>query len=80
MNTTKKFKEISKLLSYQDWRDWYLNTCDIEGTNPPAIDTRRTINCISLFSGIGGINIACELCGIKTVAFCEMNPFGQRLL
>ena len=29
---------------------------------------------------MGGIDIACDLCGIKTLAFCEMNPFGQKVL
>ena len=63
----------------QEWREWYLNECNIEGTNPPPI-TDRKISCLSLFSGIGGIDIACELCNIETVAFCEMDHFGQELI
>lgn len=76
----KRFKKERALRSYQDWHKWYLEVCKIEGKNAPKIDKERKINCLSLFSGVGGIDIACDLCGIKTVAFCEMNPFGQKVL
>ena len=76
----KRFKKERPLRSYQDWHKWYLEVCKIEGKNAPKIDKERTINCLSLFSGVGGIDIACDLCRIKTVAFCEMNPFGQKVL
>lgn len=76
----RKFKKERQLRSYQDWHKWYLEVCKIEGKNAPKISKDRTINCLSLFSGVGGIDIACDLCGIKTVAFCEMNPFGQKVL
>lgn len=38
------------------------------------------MNALSLFSGIGGIDLACEWVGIKTVAFCEREPFCQKVL
>ncbi|MBU2704130.1 DNA (cytosine-5)-methyltransferase 1 [Sporomusaceae bacterium BoRhaA] len=34
----------------------------------------------SLFSGIGGIDLAAQWAGIETVAFCEKNPFCQKVL
>ena len=35
---------------------------------------------IELFAGIGGITLAADWAGIETVAFCEINPFGQKVL
>ena len=34
----------------------------------------------SLFSGIGGFELAAEWCGFENVFSCEQNPFGQRVL
>lgn len=38
------------------------------------------MNALSLFSGIGGIDLACEWVGIETIAFCEREPFCQKVL
>lgn len=38
------------------------------------------MNMLSLFSGIGGIDLAAEMAGIKTVGFCEIDPFCQQVL
>ena len=35
---------------------------------------------IGLFEGIGGFSIAAHKAGWQTVATCEINPFGRRVL
>lgn len=35
---------------------------------------------LSLFSGIGGIDLAAQWAGMETVAFCEINKFCQQIL
>jgi DNA (cytosine-5)-methyltransferase 1 len=38
------------------------------------------MNHLSLFSGIGGIDLAAHWAGMQTVAFCEREPFCQKVL
>lgn len=37
-------------------------------------------NVLDLFSGIGGFSLGLERAGMKTVAFCEIEPFCQQVL
>jgi DNA (cytosine-5)-methyltransferase 1 len=38
------------------------------------------MNVLDLFSGIGGFSLGLERAGMRTVAFCECDPFCQRVL
>jgi len=38
------------------------------------------MNALSLFSGIGGLDLAAEWAGIKPVAFCEIDPYACEIL
>lgn len=38
------------------------------------------MNVLDLFSGIGGFSLGLERAGMKTVAFCEIEPYAQRVL
>lgn len=35
---------------------------------------------LDLFSGVGGFSLGLERAGMRTVAFCEINPFRRRVL
>jgi DNA (cytosine-5)-methyltransferase 1 len=35
---------------------------------------------LDLFSGIGGISLAADWAGMETAAFCEIEPFPQKVL
>lgn len=38
------------------------------------------LNVLDIFSGIGGFSIGLEAVGLQTIAFCEINPFCQKIL
>lgn len=38
------------------------------------------MKCLSLFSGIGGLDLAAEMAGIEVAAFCEIEPFPVEVL
>lgn len=38
------------------------------------------LNVLDIFSGIGGFSIGLEAANMQTVAFCEINPFCQKIL
>lgn len=40
----------------------------------------RVLRMLDLFSGIGGISLAAQWAGIETVAFCEIDPYCQKVL
>jgi len=39
-----------------------------------------TLNVLDLFSGIGGFSLGLERAGMRTVAFCEIDPYCRRVL
>jgi site-specific DNA-cytosine methylase len=38
------------------------------------------VQVISLFSGIGGFELAAEQMGWQNIVSCEINPFGRKIL
>jgi DNA (cytosine-5)-methyltransferase 1 len=41
---------------------------------------KEKLKVLDLFSGIGGFSLGLERAGMKTVAFCEIDPFCQKVL
>ncbi|MFD5020050.1 DNA cytosine methyltransferase [Paenibacillus sp. NPDC058367] len=45
------------------------------------VDVRQQdMNHLSLFTGVAGVDLAAEWAGIRSVAFCEREPFPQKVL
>ena len=40
----------------------------------------KEMQVVSLFSGIGGFELAAEWAGWENIVSCEINPFGRRVL
>ena len=40
----------------------------------------RPLTILDLFSGIGGFSLGLERCGMRTIAFCEIDPYCRRVL
>ena len=49
-------------------------------TDANANSEERKLKVLDLFSGIGGFSLGLEAAGMKTVAFCEINEFSQKVL
>src|SRR5436853_2864901 len=41
---------------------------------------KADVNVLDLFSGIGGFSLGLERAGMRTAAFCEIDPYCQRVL
>lgn len=62
--------------------DHYPPSTPLQGNCPPGSDSmQRLVVHLDLFSGIGGFALAAQMVGgIKTAAFCEINPYAQKVL
>ena len=48
--------------------------------NGPTVSRGHFVNVLDLFSGIGGFSLGLERAGMRTVAFCEIDPYCRRVL
>jgi DNA (cytosine-5)-methyltransferase 1 len=56
------------------------STLQLEEQSGPRWDQELVVH-LDLFSGIGGFALAAQMAGgIKTVGFCEINPYAQKVL
>ena len=44
------------------------------------ISKASTVKVLDLFAGIGGFTLGLERAGFETVAFCEIEPYAQKVL
>ncbi|NCB28066.1 MAG: DNA cytosine methyltransferase, partial [Bacteroidia bacterium] len=50
------------------------------GANFKTIKGGKYLNALSLFSGIGGLDLAAGMAGIEVIGFCEIEPFPVEVL
>jgi DNA (cytosine-5)-methyltransferase 1 len=51
-----------------------------EPSHDALSEQERRLNVLDLFSGIGGISLGLERAGMRTIAFCEIEPYCRAVL